>query len=227
MLLSEVRGRLQRELRDSGLFLSNVEEDHIEITESKHNAKLKRVVITDIPYDANYEIWRLHLEKHKNIEGFGNNIRTVEEALVFLKGKWLKVYFIELKSSISSPGVKGKKKQKHPNTLNYIKSQISSSISRFLILLTINNHQSPVYKGRYDNVKIKFYGVIFYNKDNTEQDEDTEIYRIFKMDRDNRKGKRIMSIKTILNDEERIAVKFFKNPNPSSDKISVKFKELS
>jgi len=228
LLLSDVRSRLQEKLWNRDDFISEVEEDHIDIMEVKDSSKLKQVTITDIPYDdTDYQFWRLHLEKHKNIKGIGSDSKTVDEILVVLKDKLLKVYLIELKSSINSPepeqnkvgkrGGKKKKAKSHPNTLDYIALQISESISRFLVLLTIGNHEAGKYKERYKDVKIKFYGIIFYNRDNKVKDEQTKIYI---------KGKKKTMFTETLLRKERIAVKFFKNPNPSSDKISVKFKEL-
>lgn len=230
LFLLDVRSRLQEKLWNRDDFISEIEEDHIDIMEVKDSSKLKQVTITNIPYDdTDYQFWRLHLEKHKNIKGIGSDSKTVDEILVVFKDKLLKVYLIELKSSINSPeseqnkvgkksGRKKKKKAKrHPNTLDYIALQISESISRFLVLLTIGNHEAGKYKDRYKDVKIRFYGIIFYNRDNKVKDEQTKIYI---------EGKKTTMLTETLLRKERIAVRFFKNPNPSSDKISIKFKEL-
>lgn len=96
---------------------------HIEVEETGAKAELKKVRIENLPKQEEGNLfWLIHLEKE--IQGFNKvNGKTVEAALLHLKGTSLTAYFIELKSN---------------RIATYdLKEKIEDSISRLFFILLL------------------------------------------------------------------------------------------
>jgi len=136
MYVKDIRQQLKEQL-DINKLVEKVDNDELSIMELSKNAKLKKLTITNLPYNK-CQIWRINLEKR--ILGLSSANKTGEIALVILKNKYLNVYIIELKSMIKD------------TILKAIKEKIQDSISRFYFLLSLNSEKDhEIFK----NLKIR------------------------------------------------------------------------
>lgn len=195
---------------------SKQSERTVEVTEKGRNAKLKAVII-NIENLPGYieEIRRFELEKVK-LEGK----KSVEIALVTTLKNELKVFFIELKSSLQSKPRRGKEPEKA--SLVQIKEKLEDSISRMYFALALTEHLHP----NWDKLKVKFVGVVFYLNNNTDKQQDTADTRSRSLQQILCGEKKLPSCKSFLGNEE-IPVRFFgKEKEKDSGTIKIDFSAL-
>lgn len=208
----------------------DIQNQNIEITESGHNAKLKKVCITDLEYSNSKckidKIWKINLEK--NIPGISVQGSTVEIALLVLQNFGnnsynLNIILIELKSTLQATNTKNNKSKL--GSLQQIEDKFRCSMNRLYMLLALNNHLNPKYKYDNSNISVEFRGVIFYLKNQIKNDDGTELYSILNQT----KTIPLLSCATIIREQDKIKVKFISKANSDQqeeDLIAVKLKEL-
>jgi hypothetical protein len=174
------------------------EDEIIEITESSNGAKLKKVFIQKLNYSDDKskveKIWKIDLQK--NLSGISTRGATPECAILVLQkyesSYRLKILLIELKSSIDD------------EKLEEIRNKFSCAMSRIYMLLVLNNHLNLTKGYSEEEIYIDFKGILFYIKNNLKGEYDREFHEIFNHD-----SSGSLTCKTILNDQDKIKVKFF------------------
>jgi len=117
-------------------FFHKIENDTITISEHKNKrkkGKLKELRIKNVPYDKN-DVFMLLFNLEKEITGLSPlQQKSAEAALAFFENSCLKVYLIEMKSSI--------REKPNDSELEKILKKIEDSISRlyFLFFLFLDN----------------------------------------------------------------------------------------
>ena len=213
MRVNEVRSKLQKALGNHYKFVQVLEEDKWVIDE-KHNFResgfLQTVRITDIPiHDKDKRFWLLDKLESKDISGFVTQSKTVEAILLRFskKKKRLTVFMVEMKSGIRN------------DTLEKILGKFEDSISRFYMLLCLNDN---LHTKEFEGTVIDFKGIVFFNNDSTDSKSRhrakyDEINKIFKR----KKGK--IWCETEI-DPIKISVKFVLSRTP--ERHSLRFEEL-
>ncbi|HAN75999.1 MAG TPA: hypothetical protein DCQ51_19030 [Planktothrix sp. UBA8407] len=224
----------------------DLNDDSIEIIETGKKAKLKNVSIRILDFKDKKSsieaIWRVNLEIP--IPGISTQGKTVEMALIISQkyetGDYcLNVCLIEMKSSLQprriNENAKNDKdvKDVKENSLIEIVQKIQCSMNRMYMLMSLNNHQNRKgYSGV--NIHIEFKGIIIFNEneliasDFNNSDVDPkllapskELYETSKdlykfLTSDNRSG--LLSVRTILDDKDKITIKFFPKKDNDSEK---------
>ncbi|OBQ30887.1 MAG: hypothetical protein AN483_02960 [Aphanizomenon flos-aquae MDT14a] len=174
------------------------EDEIIEIKEKTAPVKLKKVFIQKLNYSDDKskveKIWKIDLEK--DIPGISTSSGTPECAILVLQkyesSYRLKILLIELKSSIDD------------EKLEKIRNKFSCAMSRIYMLLVLNNHLNLTKGYSEEEIYIDFKGILFYIKNNLKGEYDREFHEIFNHD-----SSGSLTCKTILNDQDKIKVKFF------------------
>lgn len=244
--LSSIRSELHIFLEKEKI-VREIKDDFVEILEKNTNASLKSVKITNL-YDPimggtnKARIWRVDLEELTNSKNQRISLtgKTTETALLVLIKRdvnlTLYVCLIELKSSLR-PDEKNKKTW---GCLDDVADKFQSSINKICLLLTLNNHNNPLQGYTNQNIHVVFQGVLFYNKDNIDRDSPrlqealespgTNLLAI--LDSQKTESPSILSVTTMLDNINKIEIKFFKNSYDnenflgSEETIEVTLKEL-
>ena len=224
--LSSIRNELHVFLEKEKI-VREIQDNFVEILEKNTNASLKSVKITNlyapIIGDTNRaRIWRVDLEKLTNSknQGFSITGKTTEIALLILAKRevnlTLYVCLIELKSSLR-PDEKNKKTW---SCLDDVADKFQSSINKICLLLTLNNHDNPLQGYAHQNINVIFKGLLFYNKDNIDRNSPllqepseslgTNLLAI--LDGQNQQSLPTLGVTTMLDNINKIEIKFFKNP---------------
>ncbi len=213
MRVNEVRKKLQKALGHHYKFVQVLEEKDW-LLEEKNNFKddgfLQSVRITDIPiHDQDKRFWLLDKLESKDISGFVTQSKTVEAMLLCFskKRKRLTVFMVEMKSGIRN------------DTLEKILGKFEDSISRFYLLLCLNDN---LHSNEFEGTMIDFKGIVFFNNDNTDfkaryrvkYDEINQVFR-------KRRGR--VNCETVI-DPIKISVQFILSRTP--ERHSVRFGEL-
>lgn len=177
--------------------------EDIEIVGSDEDGKLKSVTIIDTELPQLKKIWRINLEL--DIQGIKPQSKTTEAAILALTHieghatHILNVILLELKSSLRS---------KKPNFFKDIEDKFRASMSRLYLLLALNQYHSP--KQGYQNMTIKviFKGAVCYNG-NIRSNESSDLRSILESE----KQKGLLTLVTILKQQDKIEVKGFQNPD--------------
>ncbi|MDB9315648.1 hypothetical protein PN462_21220 [Spirulina sp. CS-785/01] len=205
-----IRQEFQKALQKEGLIEEIDLQDDIEIQETGKNATLKKLEITNLNFrdskSAVEKIWRINLEQE--IPGISTKGNTTEVALAVLQRFYLGSYslniiLIELKSSLQKP------KNKKPSTLVDIHNKFKDTMNRMYMLLTLNNHYNPQKQYNEQTIYVKIKGAVVYNKNNISNDDGSELYSVLQ------NSKKLISCSSILDDKDKIEVKFF--PKQSGD----------
>lgn len=213
MKVSEIRKQILKKLGSLGQnnkFIEMILSDTILINgkdkEPNNSSDLNEVIIHGFSryLDNNCKFWKINLEKE--MSGLSTNEKKCEALLIFLKEDRLNVFMIEIKTTIDD----GK--------LNNINSKLNDTLNRFLILLILNNEHDT---GKYSNLELKFYGVIFYNL-SKDIHETKPIHKCF---RNESMSKSIVVSTEYLNEKPRVKLAFFKNKE-KQEKMNLDFQEI-
>ncbi|MCZ8227227.1 MAG: hypothetical protein O9324_25680 [Microcystis sp. LE19-84.1B] len=221
--------------------ISPTQDEYIEIQETKQT-DLKKVVINHLQLSSKNDknistevdkIWVINLEKE--LHGISASGKTPEKAILVLQRKvddggkilnyHLQICLIELKASLQA------KKDKE-STLKQIAGKFQSGMNRIYMLLTLNNHANP--QKNYQNAKIfvQFRGIIFYNRNEisdiakeNERDynsSESTLYKILSQSTESN----LLTLETLLEERDKIVVRFIQNPNQTQDYMTIKLEDL-
>jgi hypothetical protein len=243
--ISLLRQEFHQALEQQGfiqeIFLS--QDGYIEIQETK-KSDLKKVVINHLKLsfknDKNIstevdKIWVIDLEKE--LPGISASGKTPEKAILVLQRKvddagkilnyHLQICLIELKASLQTK--KGKE-----STLKQIVGKFQSGMNRIYMLLTLNNHANPQKPYQNTQIFVQFRGIIFYNRHNIkdsdiakENDRDynsgeSTLYKILS----NPPASNLLTLETLLEERDKIVIKFIPNPDQTQDSMDIKLEDL-
>jgi hypothetical protein len=236
--ISFLRQEFHQALEQQG-FIQEItidKDEVIEITE-KSESSLKKVVINNLNLSVKKvdKIWVIDLEK--NLPGISASGKTPEKAVLVLEKKidesgttlnyHLYVCLIELKASLQP------KKDKN-NTLKQICGKFQSGMNRMYMLLTLNNHTNPQKNYQNRQIFVHFKGIIFYNRNEIKDSDiikendigynsgDSTLYKILS----NPASNNLLTLETLLEERDKIAVKFIQNPDQTQDAITIQIKDL-
>ncbi len=149
------------------------------------------------------EVWVFDLEKEKR--GYKTSGKTTECAiLVFINGEnedEIMVLLPELKTSLTTN-----------KTLSHCEEKFKDTINRlYMLLLATNDREAS--ENDLKNTKITFKGFIFYQNDiiNATTEAESELFRI----KTNENAKGLATFATILNEKDKIEIKFYKTDKTS------------
>ncbi|MCP4348746.1 MAG: hypothetical protein GY795_24985 [Desulfobacterales bacterium] len=209
------------QLLKTGKFFHKIENDTVTIVEDKNinkKDKLKELRIKNVPYDEN-DVFMLLFNLEKEITGLSPlQQKSVEAALAFFENSRLKVYLIEMKSSISE--------KPNDSELKKILKKIEDSISRlyFLFFLFLDNFEKIneyLDIRKFEESKTEFQAVIFYNNQKIDKKADTSsrIYEVFQ------RKNGILECETIIG-RQKIRVKFFQNSHQAQEIFEINFNTI-
>ena len=137
---------------------------------------------------------------------------------------------IELKSSLRPDG----KNNKKWSCLDDVAEKFQSSVNKICLLLTLNNHDNPLQGYANKNIHVIFQGLLFYNKDNIDRNSPiiqelaeslgTNLLAI--LDSQKNESPSMLSVTTMLDNINKIEIKFLKNPNEDTDEMEVSIQDL-
>jgi hypothetical protein len=232
-----LRDKFQKRLVEKG-FIEEIpicENETIVIEETNQNAKLRKVIITQLNDNLDKftikRIWRVNLEKEILGISSKNLSKTPECALLVLQefnsevetiSYKLTIILIELKSTL--------KIDLKPNKINAkperseIEEKLISGMNRLYMLLSLNNHLNPIQGYNQASIYIEFKGVIVYNKtDIHDPNNDNPLCLII----NHSTADNVLTVETILNDHDKITIKCFpKQSQDSEEKRDILLKDL-
>jgi hypothetical protein len=221
--------------------ISLSQDEYIEIQETK-KSDLKKVVINHLQLSSKNDknistevdkIWVINLEKE--LPGISASGKTPEKAILVLQRKvddggkilnyHLQICLIELKASLQA------KKDKE-STLKQIAGKFQSGMNRIYMLLTLNNHANPQKNYQNAQIFVQFRGIIFYNRNEisdiakeNERDynlSESTLYKILSQSTESN----LLTLETLLEERDKIVVRFIQNPNQNQNYITIGLKEL-
>ena len=154
----ENRKRIQEALYESD-FVEVLQDSEYVILEEK-NAKgaglLRELKILSIPHEtetSHYNAWAIDLESNKSVFSAPSfrGFKTVERAIIFYTTCSMYVLMVEMKNSLQPFGESG---------IESIEQKFRATISRLSVLLPIH-----IYGSDFEDVDIKYIGIIAYNED--------------------------------------------------------------
>jgi hypothetical protein len=203
---------------------------------SSDKADLKKITINKNKTPEKYgiqNIWMVNLELmnnfNKNFPYFLQSGKTPEVALLILcreqNSETYKLYvcLIEMKSNL--------KQDTRWSCLGDVEKKFEDGMSKMYFLLTLNNHYNPLRGYENQNIRVIFRGLVFYNRDDiirpvqiqlNENERGTKLLKIL----DEPKASNKLIVTTVLETEDRIEIKFFKNPNEDTDEMEVSIQDL-
>ena len=238
-----LRQEFHQALEKSGFIqeISLSQDEYIEIQET-NKSDLKKVVINHLQLSSKNDknistevdkIWVINLEKE--IPGISASGKTPEKAILVLQRKvddggkilnyHLQICLIELKASLQA------KKDKE-STLKQIAGKFQSGMNRIYMLLTLNNHANPQKNYQNAQIFVQFRGIIFYNRneisDLAKENEpdynlsESTLYKILSQSTESN----LLTLETLLEERDKIVVRFIQNPNQNQNYITIGLKEL-
>lgn len=213
----ENRIRVQKAIHNEEFVIPlSATDSTIEIEEKKNpEKKLRLLIIQNVPVsdEIRPKSWLIDLEKEKGIFSAPQEIKKAEKALAFFTFESLYVVFFEMKETLKPFGEGG---------LDWIKGKIEDSITRISILLT-----HYIFGYSYNNLKIKYIGIICYNRDDvsSQVSKDPELAR-------NELYKILSNKQNSLNLEDKfggmhkVEIKFIKNENSNSAEMMIDLDEI-
>ncbi|MCU0444198.1 MAG: hypothetical protein MUE85_04715 [Microscillaceae bacterium] len=177
----------------------------------KRPDELHYVVINGLDENESIrEVLKINLEK--DIEGISTKHKTPEVALLILQefdnSFKLNVILIELKSTLDNKKVKD------------CEDKFRCAINRMYMLLHFFDYERY---GRAKNIYIEFKGIVMYNNIMTDINDESGLGKIFlnyQSNMINQKRDSTLSLVSIISDNEKVAVKFFANPDQEKQKNS-------
>lgn len=244
--ISFLRQEFHQALEQQGFIqeISLSQDEYIEIQET-NKSDLKKVVINHLKLsfknDKNIstevdKIWVIDLEKE--LPGISASGKTPEKAILVLQRKvddgnkilnyHLQICLIELKASLQP------KKDDKESTLKQIAGKFQSGMNRIYMLLTLNNHANPQKGYQNTQIFVQFKGIIFYNRNSIkdsdiakENDRDYDssestLYKIFSQTTTSN----LLTLETLLEERDKIVVRFIQNPGQTQNSMTIKLKDL-
>ncbi len=238
-----LRQEFHQALEKSGFIeeISRSQDEYIEIQETK-KSDLKKVVINHLQLSSKNDknistevdkIWVINLEKE--LPGISASGKTPEKAILVLQRKvndagkilnyHLQICLVELKASLQAK--KGKE-----STLKQLAGKFQSGMNRIYMLLTLNNHANPQKNYQDTEIILHFRGIIFYNRNEisdiakeNERDynlSESTLYKILSQSTESD----LLTLETLLEEKDKIVVRFIQNPNQNQNYITIRLKEL-
>jgi len=215
----ENRRRIQKALYTLG-FVERIDTTEYCILEEKNNAKgqLRELVIQNIPFESNNSYnnaWAVNLEKDNIPFAAPPSYRSAEKAIIFYTLSSFVVLIIEMKNTLKP----------YKGGLSEIQEKFKATISRLSLFLPIHIYQDD----KYDNIEIKFIGIIAYNNDavssllNRESDKELRQKDISKILLDE---KREMFISDDFGHEHRVAIHFCQNTHPQEESMHIDLEQI-
>ena len=215
------------------------QDEYIEILET-NNSDLKKVVINYLQLSSKNDknistevdkIWVINLEKE--LPGISASGKTPEKAILVLQRKvndagkilnyHLQICLVELKASLQAK--KGKE-----STLKQLAGKFQSGMNRIYMLLTLNNHANPQKNYQDTEIFVHFRGIIFYNRNEIKDSDiakenqrdynssESTLYKILSQSTESN----LLTLETLLEERDKIVVRFIKNPNQNYVTIGLK-----
>ena len=240
-----LRQEFHQALEKSGFIeeISPSQDAYIEIQET-NKSDLKKVVINHLQLSSKNDknistevdkIWVINLEKE--LPGISASGKTPEKAILVLQrkvndaGKFLnyhlQICLVELKASLQAK--KGKE-----STLKQISGKFQSGMNRIYMLLTLNNHANPQKNYQDTEIFVHFRGIIFYNRNEIKDSDiakqndrdynlsESTLYKILSQSTESD----LLTLETLLEERDKIVVRFIKNPNQNQNYITIGLKDL-
>lgn len=240
-----LRQKFHQALEKSG-FIEEIclsQDAYIEIQET-NKSDLKKVVINHLQLSSKNDknistevdkIWVINLEKE--LPGISASGKTPEKAILVLQRKvddagkilnyHLQICLVELKASLQAK--KGKE-----STLKQIAGKFQSGMNRIYMLLTLNNHANPQKNYQNAEICVHFRGIIFYNRNEIKDSDiakenepdynsgESTLYKILSQSTESY----LLTLETLLEERDKIVVRFIKNPNQNQNYVTIGLKEL-
>ncbi|MFM2379580.1 MAG: hypothetical protein RLZZ143_2159 [Cyanobacteriota bacterium] len=217
------------------------QDEYIQILET-NKSDLKKVVINHLQLSSKNDknistevdkIWVINLEKE--LPGISASGKTPEKAILVLQRKvddagkilnyHLQICLIELKASLQA-------KNDKESTLKQIAGKFQSGMNRIYMLLTLNNHANPQKNYQDTEIYVHFRGIIFYNRNEisdiakeNERDynsSESTLYKILSQSTTSN----LLTLETLLEERDKIVVRFIKNPNQNQNYVTIGLKDL-
>ncbi len=219
------------------------QDEYIEIQET-NKSDLKKVVINHLQLSSKNDknistevdkIWVINLEKE--LPGISASGKTPEKAILVLQrkvndaGKFLnyhlQICLVELKASLQAK--KGKE-----STLKQLAGKFQSGMNRIYMLLTLNNYANPQKNYQDTEIFVHFRGIIFYNRNEIKDSDiakenqrdynssESTLYKILSQSTESD----LLTLETLLEERDKIVVRFIKNPNQNQNYVTIGLKDL-
>ncbi|CCI28866.1 conserved hypothetical protein [Microcystis aeruginosa PCC 9809] len=219
------------------------QDEYIEIQET-NKSDLKKVVINHLQLSSKNDknistevdkIWVINLEKE--LPGISASGKTPEKAILVLQRKvddagkilnyHLQICLVELKASLQA------KKDKE-STLKQLAGKFQSGMNRIYMLLTLNNYANPQKNYQDTEIFVHFRGIIFYNRNEIKDSDiakenqrdynssESTLYKILSQSTESD----LLTLETLLEERDKIVVKFIKNPNQNQNYVTIGLKDL-
>ncbi|NCS08026.1 MAG: hypothetical protein GPJ07_16345 [Microcystis aeruginosa G13-07] len=243
--ISYLRQKFHQALEEDG-FIEEIclsQDACIEIQET-NKSDLKKVVINHLQLSSKHDknistevdkIWVINLEKE--LPGISASGKTPEKAILVLQRKvndagkilnyHLQICLIELKASLQA------KKDKE-STLKQMAGKFQSGMNRIYMLLTLNNHANPQKNYQDTEIFVHFRGIIFYNRNEIKDSDiakqndrdynlsESTLHKILSQSTESD----LLTLETLLEERDKIVVRFIKNPNQNQNYITIGLKDL-
>ncbi|REJ49075.1 MAG: hypothetical protein DWQ53_03510 [Microcystis flos-aquae DF17] len=240
-----LRQEFHQALEKSG-FIEEIclsQDEYIEIQET-NKSDLKKVVINYLQLSSKNDknistevdkIWVINLEKE--LPGISASGKTPEKAILVLQRKvndagkilnyHLQICLVELKASLQA------KKDKE-STLKQLAGKFQSGMNRIYMLLTLNNHANPQKNYQDTEIFVHFRGIIFYNRNEIKDSDiakenqrdynssESTLYKILSQSTESD----LLTLETLLEERDKIVVRFIKNPNQNQNYVTIGLKDL-
>ncbi len=208
------RIKVQKALLETG-FWQIFKEEHTPfcITETSNSSSLKKVTIDDFPIsdDENERVFIIHLENNIPVFSKIEYTKTTEKVVLLLSADIIYVFMFELKSSLQA---------EDDNDISAIKKKVEDTIGRISVMLT-----SFVFDEKFEDVKVQYKGIVFYNKDNNLINDASSVLKNKPFYKAFEEKKKVVEITTDINGKNQVEVFFFKNPT-QNDNFSINFSSL-
>lgn len=219
------------------------QDEYIEIQET-NKSDLKKVVINYLQLSSKNDknistevdkIWVINLEKE--LPGISASGKTPEKAILVLQRKvddagkilnyHLQICLVELKASLQA------KKDKE-STLKQLAGKFQSGMNRIYMLLTLNNYANPQKNYQDTEIFVHFRGIIFYNRNEIKDSDiakenqrdynssESTLYKILSQSTESD----LLTLETLLEERDKIVVRFIKNPNQNQNYVTIGLKDL-
>ncbi|MDJ0524913.1 MAG: hypothetical protein PX634_06210 [Microcystis sp. M53600_WE12] len=223
--------------------ISPSQDEYIEILET-NKSDLKKVVINHLKLSSKNDknistevdkIWVINLEKE--LPGISASGKTPEKAILVLQRKvddagkilnyHLQICLVELKASLQA------KKDKE-STLKQLAGKFQSGMNRIYMLLTLNNYANPQKNYQDTEIFVHFRGIIFYNRNEIKDSDiakenqrdynssESTLYKILSQSTESD----LLTLETLLEERDKIVVRFIKNPNQTQNYITIGLEDL-
>ena len=208
-------------LRSEGLgFIETIALDHqVKVVGSPHEKtpELNKLIIDRLDEVKNLrEVLVVNLEQ--DIEGISTKHRTPEVALLLLQEfeqtYRLQIWLIELKTSLTNRSLLG------------IEAKFRCAMNRMYMLMNFLDYSAY---GEQKNVYLIFKGLVLYNKDLTQPEDDLPMYQILKkyqQDKVAHKRDSTLRCDTLLSENDKIQVKFILNNGNSLGRYVLSLSQL-